>query len=138
MGISQRQYDAMIEARKSMTDAEWRAAWCITVLPSGTMIRWSCNGNPYPVERDGGRTRDIVTTEAVRAELDAMGVRRPGDPQDHYVSPATRRLARDLDREAATVEAQDSALRAQGYTDEEIDDLDRHGMIDDDGNVAEE
>ena len=48
----------------------------------------------------------------------------------------SRREIEDWDQEWADREAQDVRLRADGYTDDEIDELDAMGLIDDFGNVT--
>lgn len=44
-------------------------------------------------------------------------------------------LARQLDQDLKEIEAQNVRLRSLGYTDEQIEEMDRKGLIDGDGNI---
>lgn len=124
IGIARRKVEEIVKVER-LRDVPldvWAREYYVTVLASGALIRYSCNGNPYQVERIGGDYVDIEMKDGVRHELDLLGERRPGQPQPRaYQSQSSRALARELDAERLEDDMYEEGLRAQGWTDREID-----------------
>jgi hypothetical protein len=84
--------------------------------------------------------KEIATREEAEKEAEARLRRAITIPPVHnksHVSYSDREIIRELDRLDACDAEMYALGAAEGYTDEEIDDLDQMGMIDEFGNVME-